>query len=415
MKTDAFVQRKEEIISTAFSVWGKTRFMRTPLSSVAQAMDLSKTALYRYFPNKQSLMEKMENEFADAFNSHMHMDHSSFSSFEKMVKQISSSFLEFFLRNPQYFFFFILHIMSKPMIKNKRILKNFEYLREKIVEATHKETRFRDIFKGDVLGMHFLFITSLYWAGKTHKNEIPITSDLIHQLIEQCSRTLLYGFWKGDSPPGPDREKCRRICKLESREKPEPDRIFKAVSETVAEVGFQEASTDKIAQKLGIKKSSLYFYFENKNDMIRQMVRREQEHLHTLFMDRLEKCSNLEEGILCYFLITGAYLLENPDVLTTFNWLRLQKIYVDVQSPDFDFIDRHLSFLKNGMGKGLIELHGLTLQQVAAYMGLLIIREVMESHIAGEDIDRAFDKLETMYTLFLTGFSNWNNGEMENL
>ena len=417
MKTDTIVQRKEEIISTAFSVWGKTRFMKTPLSSIARAMDLSKTALYRYFPNKQSLMERMEYDFAEAYNAHLQgeIDHQSFVSFEELVKRISSSFIEFFLLNPQYFFFFVLHIMSKPMIKNIRILNNFEHLREKLQEAARQEERVRCLFEGDLLGMHFLFITSLYWVGKTHKNELPVSHELVRQLNRQCSNALLHGYWKGNSAPAPDRKKCRRICTLEDSEKPEPDRIFKAISETVAEVGFQEASTDKIAQKLGMKKSSLYFYFENKNDMMRQMVSREQEHLHTLFVHRLKECSNLEEGLLCYFLITGAYLLENPAVLTTFNWLRLQKIYVDVQSPDLDFIERHLAFLKDDIAKGAIELHGLTLQEIAAYMGLLIIREVMESHLAGENINQAFNKLETMYTLFLTGFSNWNNKKPEDL
>ncbi|MCK5674296.1 MAG: helix-turn-helix transcriptional regulator, partial [Spirochaetales bacterium] len=51
------------IIDTAFKVWGEDSFYNTSLSTLAEAMGLTKPAIYRYFKNKDAILQAMKNDF----------------------------------------------------------------------------------------------------------------------------------------------------------------------------------------------------------------------------------------------------------------------------------------------------------------------------------------------------------------
>ncbi len=51
------------IVDTAFKVWGENSFYNTSLSSLAEALGMSKPAIYRYFKNKDALLQAMKDDF----------------------------------------------------------------------------------------------------------------------------------------------------------------------------------------------------------------------------------------------------------------------------------------------------------------------------------------------------------------
>ena len=68
----------------------------------------------------------------------------------------------------------------------------------------------------------------------------------------------------------------------------------------MTEEGIQNASVDKIAAKVGMSKSSLYFFFKNKDEMLTKMVEREQEHVKGLLLERLKGFAGFPEQAYCY-------------------------------------------------------------------------------------------------------------------
>ena len=51
------------IIDTAFKVWGDNFFYNTSLSSLSDALGMTKPALYRYFKNKDAILLAMKDDF----------------------------------------------------------------------------------------------------------------------------------------------------------------------------------------------------------------------------------------------------------------------------------------------------------------------------------------------------------------
>jgi AcrR family transcriptional regulator len=56
------------------------------------------------------------------------------------------------------------------------------------------------------------------------------------------------------------------------------DRIFKSAAEEFSERGYEGASLNRILERAGIGKSSLYYYFEDKRDLFGQLVQSVFEH-----------------------------------------------------------------------------------------------------------------------------------------
>ncbi len=63
----------------------------------------------------------------------------------------------------------------------------------------------------------------------------------------------------------------RRLEKLDSERR---DRLFQSAAEEFAEHGYDAASLNRIIEKAGIGKSSLYYYFDDKADLFTTIVER---------------------------------------------------------------------------------------------------------------------------------------------
>lgn len=51
------------------------------------------------------------------------------------------------------------------------------------------------------------------------------------------------------------------------------DRILKAAEETFAEKGYDAASVSEIAKRAGISKTQIFYYFENKKDLLNELIK----------------------------------------------------------------------------------------------------------------------------------------------
>ncbi|MDR2489856.1 MAG: TetR/AcrR family transcriptional regulator, partial [Spirochaetaceae bacterium] len=105
---------KTDIIQAAFQVWGADFYLKTSLTEIAHALNVTKPALYRHFSNKEELLNAMYENFFDVLAGFL----SPF--FDKSYKEdaneglitIALGFAEFFLRNNEYFVFFLIYILE---------------------------------------------------------------------------------------------------------------------------------------------------------------------------------------------------------------------------------------------------------------------------------------------------------------
>ncbi|MDA3810301.1 MAG: TetR/AcrR family transcriptional regulator [Spirochaetaceae bacterium] len=59
MKSEKHLQKRQEIIDTAFNVWNRSCYFSTSLNDIAENLKITKQAIYRYFKGKKDLLYAM--------------------------------------------------------------------------------------------------------------------------------------------------------------------------------------------------------------------------------------------------------------------------------------------------------------------------------------------------------------------
>jgi len=129
---------KNEILKTAYKVWGREFYLNTSLSHVARELKVCKPALYRHFLNKNALLEAMTRHFFDDFAAFIQAD------YEKAMKTedknesafiLVRSITEYYARNVDFFIFAM-------TILNDHKLDSFNMLEELCIRGIDMDSRF---------------------------------------------------------------------------------------------------------------------------------------------------------------------------------------------------------------------------------------------------------------------------------
>ena len=67
MGTGKHEAKKQEILASAFRIWGNCGYRNTSLAGLAAAHNMTKQAIYRYFPSKSALEEAMEEQATEVY------------------------------------------------------------------------------------------------------------------------------------------------------------------------------------------------------------------------------------------------------------------------------------------------------------------------------------------------------------
>ncbi len=90
----------------------------------------------------------------------------------------------------------------------------------------------------------------------------------------------------------PRKTKSKEDVKLE---------IIKKSREVISKMGWRKSSTEEIAKTLNKTKSSLYHYFDNREELIRAVVHYEGEQIKQALIDAMGKEKNPQDKLLVYF------------------------------------------------------------------------------------------------------------------
>ena len=78
--------------------------------------------------------------------------------------------------------------------------------------------------------------------------------------------------------------------------------ILEASKNLFSRLGYNKTSVDDISQAVGMKKSSLYYYFRNKEDMFMCSFKDEWERQFKIFAEEANKNDNPVDKILGYII-----------------------------------------------------------------------------------------------------------------
>jgi len=367
---------KEKIIKAAFKEWGKNKFCKTSLSDLADRLNITKTALYRHFKNKEDLIFSMENEFKDQLTAPrtIFLVRSEHADTDTIIRSFYSTYMPLFLKNPHLFYFlFLLSVMKlKKTGSEPDYFWQESSLLRKSIQADNPNVK---------NGVAELFIRFIYTTGasqiiNTLEKPEKISEKSIERVIDLSVEIVLTGIRGGKNGSLTDPITILKGCSLSNTSIVTGEKLYSAIAKVVAKEGIEGATTDKIAREIGITKSSLYFHFKNKQDMLNEMIIDNQQNFMPLFTEKAQIYSKAEEKIICYMGMVGAWLMQDPAFLSVFTWIWFQRMELEMKPPENPMLEELYTIFRSGIAEGEIKSLGITEKQLAAFIIRLVGMEV---------------------------------------
>ncbi len=397
-------ERKRQIVEQAFSTWSRDYFSHTSMESVAKDLGITKPALYRYFSGKDALLDEMRRYFIELYDAICLQVKNSDGSgkFRDAFDAYNESFIRYFAENSDYFTYAMVLFVPRSETESQKM---------NLLEQRYSEIFPSSLFTEDLgwdasevgIARNYLltvgaFLLSL--RGIPQPQEAPPESS---PLLALNRRMVCMGLGVKEKLKGPDFAMIEEKCLLRPEDLLEPDHIFSAIAETVAEKGLWNSSLEAIAKRAGMTKSSLYFYFENRNDMLWKMIDRERRHLGELFLEKAADLASFEEKLYAYFILFGSYLSLRPDFMAVMKWFRFQRINLRVPNHAHGFMKKFISFLEEGLREGKIDSEGMDAMVLIRFIHFLLINEIQRETLDTSSAEERTRWFRLIYSLFLFG------------
>ncbi|MDR2797159.1 MAG: TetR/AcrR family transcriptional regulator [Treponema sp.] len=378
---------KADIIKTAFQVWGRSLYQSTSLSDIAQALGVSKSALYRHFKSKQALLDAMYEWFFDEYAAFIkpqyHKARASEDKRERLLIMVRIM-VEYYIRNRDTSIFSLILVYGNQHLEN---------MVSSMVSRGLDMREFWGIEEGNPSYPSFtqLVIASLiFFVAYFHKCDHPSkeapSDEQVRQFVGWVEEKIACGlglyqetiealdFEELESrfDQGVLRfniDKCPQDMQGSDKKykKSEDESLLKAIAAVVAEAGPWNASMDMVARRSGLSKSGLYSHFKNKQDMIRYVFIEEFKRILRYAQVGLTLSTVPEEQLYLVILSIVDCLRSRPEILQAIDWLRTRHLNIDSKPAEILHIFSAIP----------LQPEGLITEQIGHLIFFLIINTLM--------------------------------------
>ncbi|MDR3302562.1 MAG: TetR/AcrR family transcriptional regulator [Spirochaetaceae bacterium] len=330
---------KNEILETAFRVWGKTFYQTTSLTALATELGVTKQALYRHFQHKDLLLKAMGEAVNDRFADFIRADYEECHKMNDIAEvqlRLTRVCSAYFMKNRGDFFFMMVYLLesSQPELSQSEQLALRGIRMSEICNANESLSYPSDIrlVMSTVVFMIASFHSHTDKDGKASSDEL--ISLYLDTLEAQVSAGLDLPIAYFNDEIYKKLEEAVHNCALEPVEDESHQKLLNAVARAVSDAGVCDVSMEMVAQRSGLSKSSLYSHFESRGEMLKELFMTEVGRIAAY----AEKCSLLSEAPeeQLYLAIMGivVFLREKSDVLSILDRLRRRR--TDFKKHRFD-------------------------------------------------------------------------------
>ena len=330
-------QKKNSIMETALDVWSREDFRKTSLRALSAELNMTKQALYRYFSSKEDLITSI-----NAYINERYIQGNS-----QLIDQLENT------ASRKRLILFI-EIISEFYLSNRNIVKfdNFWTIRSGQVTVRGSDEQRNEICRLLNIDLRALYLTGMYcqfvfsWDDGCHFNPDRTISEK-----RAIIRELIQNGLAGENFKLP--EKGIRIRKQEEyiqvKERLLRDNLLVSIASAIQDKGLNNVTMEQIAANAGLSKSSLYNYFQNKDELLTKTVNKLVKEYRTFHRELLERYSSFEEKLVAHLELQDAVIPQKPQSLIVLkqylNREVLRKINPPEDSPDF------LSFIQDGINQ----------------------------------------------------------------
>ena len=177
-------------------------------------------------------------------------------------------------------------------------------------------------------------------------------------------------------------------------------RIVAVAKEMIALYGFKKTTMDEIAAKARMGKSSMYYYFKNKEDIFAEIVRIDSDHFRKKLNDAIQSAYSTQDKIMQYVRTRMLHLKELSNYYKT-----LTNEYLD----HYFFIEQVREDFYNFENKTLSDLINAGIQQnifapcdvdVAVHMIAIAIKGLEYPLFVQKELDLERDSKQMMEIIF---------------
>jgi AcrR family transcriptional regulator len=399
---------KTDIIETAFRVWGQELFKTTSLSKIAQALGVTKSALYRYFESKDALLGGMYRYYCDHYVDFMK------ASFEKAMEDrdinrgillIARNIAEYCARYKDIFIFSLIEVYGD---KNREagVLERFA------LQGMDMRKHWVFLDAGDgypsrvrLIITAIFFLVTLFHKSRAGEPADPTETE-IQTFISFAEGVISHGMgFDKNLVSALDFAELEKTASNQIPPEGENDRLLKAVAGAVAEAGPWNASMEMVAQRSGLSKSGLYAHFKNKADMLGQMFITEFDRIVDYAELERSRSAVVEEQFYLVMVAIANYLRSRPEILITMDWLKTRRLDLGVSAPSRIyriFADINLKDAVKIPGGS-----GLTGEALAQWIMFLVVNTLMRRPEGTSFSDVSNTSFRILYKFIVLGIDGW--------
>lgn len=324
----------EKITAAAFRAWSGSIHTDKSLSAVARELGITKPALYRYFKNKADLERSLEETFIKVFRDEV-IDtlEAPEGTLKAIVREYTRVVATFFSAHPDYFAF----LAGRTMKRHRSMPDRLDDLWVEQIQRIHNLLTVE--MPEDEQAILYIITATMFWTSTPFRHRILMKEGVTKfepvgviegNVTDRAVETILRGCIHNPIPEN-EIDLVERVSWIDQDEMLEPDRIITAIESVVLEVGYGEATIERIASALGMTKSSLYFYFKNKNEMIGSMILREMHHFLQLLRRRFQFLDTSAQRLYSLLIMSASYTMNHPAWSTVQTWLQYNRIEIKLK------------------------------------------------------------------------------------
>lgn len=189
------------------------------------------------------------------------------------------------------------------------------------------------------------------------------------------------------------------------------DAILQAAQKRLGRYGFEKTTMSEIAADVHMSKASLYYYFPDKENLLRAVLYKELAEYFCLIGERMKELDDPEEMIREFIRMRHEFFTTFLNLakfrFSNFYQIRphFQELISELRSKESELFNEILS---QGIKEGLFVIEdpegtGLIFLEIIHSLRLLVIRNRNIQDLTREDFDQMYEKHRHFLDLFIRG------------
>ncbi|GMO68371.1 MAG: hypothetical protein Ta2A_16610 [Treponemataceae bacterium] len=307
------------------------------LSGIAKKSGVSKAAIFKHYKDKAAIFDEMKARFLDDICEVLRT-RAAYSRESVRRTVDGKNFLElsnydlfysiayFFAKHPEYFGM-IKRFCSMPHLLHQTL--DIELGKRGVHHVPFEHPAdgggWRDSNGGECCRNEqdfmrgteglYSFTTLLYFSMQYCSEEKGGDSIGATQFAENISRFLVTGWAELRPLAGEEKETLRNRCFVNPRELPETNRFFHALIAVTFKYGFTGITVERIAEEVGMAKSSIYAFYQNKDDLIQKLVQQEIGYFLDCISEKLDGLTDTAHIVYVFLHVVYAYFAVRKEII----------------------------------------------------------------------------------------------------